>query len=96
MEYKMVTAIVLINAETNKINDLAQELTEIDGVREVFSVAGRYDLAAIVSVRENDQLAVVISDKMRHLDGIKSSETLIAFRMYSQTELRAGLDFGLD
>lgn len=92
----MVTGIVLIKAETDKINELAQGLVEIDGIREVYSVAGRYDLVAIVSVKDHEKLAEVISDQAHHLTGIVNSETLIAFRMFSQRELEAGFDLGLD
>lgn len=92
----MVTAIVLIKAETSRIPDLANQITEMEGVQEVFSVAGRVDLVAIVKVSRNEDLADVISDKMRHLDGIVETETMIAFRAYSKQELEAGFELGLD
>ena len=92
----MVTAIVLINAETNRIPELALQIADMKGVQEVFSVAGRYDLIAVVKVAENEQLADVISDRMRHLEGIVATETLIAFRAYSRQELEAGFELGLD
>jgi DNA-binding Lrp family transcriptional regulator len=92
----MVTAIVLIEAETNRIPELAEQIVNMDGVQEVFSVAGRHDLVAIVKVARNEDLADVISDRMRHLDGIVASETMIAFRAYSKKELEAGFELGLD
>jgi DNA-binding Lrp family transcriptional regulator len=66
------------------------------GVQEVFSVAGRVDLVALVKVARNEDLADVISDKMRHLEGIVETETMIAFRAYSKKELEAGFELGLD
>ena len=92
----MVTAIVLIQAETNRIPQLADQIVSMDGVQEVFSVAGRHDLVAIVRVGRNEELADVISDRMRHLDGIVATETMIAFRAYSKEELEAGFELGLD
>ncbi len=92
----MVTAIVLIEAETSRIPSLAEQIVNMDGVQEVFSVAGRHDLVAIVKVPRNEDLADVISDKMRHLDGIVATETMIAFRAYSKQELEAGFELGLD
>jgi len=92
----MVTAIVLIKAESDRIPATAQSIAEMDGVQEVFSVAGRYDIVAIVKVAHNEDLADVISDKMRHLDGIVESETMIAFRTYTKKELEAGFELGLD
>jgi DNA-binding Lrp family transcriptional regulator len=92
----MVTAIVMIKAETSRIPDLANQITEMEGVQEVFSVAGRVDLVAIVKVSRNEDLADVISDKMRHLEGIVETETMIAFLTYSKKELEAGFELGLD
>ncbi|HXW10830.1 MAG TPA: Lrp/AsnC ligand binding domain-containing protein [Steroidobacteraceae bacterium] len=92
----MVTALVLIKAATDKIPELAQTMAELDGVTEVFSVAGQYDLVALVRVRENEDLAKVISERMRKLPGITSSETLIAFKVYSRKDIEAAFQLGLD
>lgn len=83
----MVNAVVLIEAEADKITDLAKQLVEIEGVHEVFSVAGRYDLVAIIRVAENQDVADVVSSRIRHLDGIAKTETLIAFRVYSKADI---------
>lgn len=92
----MVTAVVLIKAQTDKVTALAEQMADIDGVSEVFSVAGQYDLVALVRVRENEDLARVISDKVRKLPGIVSSETLIAFKVYSKKDIEAAFSLGLD
>ncbi|MDJ0919029.1 MAG: Lrp/AsnC ligand binding domain-containing protein [Woeseiaceae bacterium] len=92
----MVTAIVLIEAETSRIPELADQIVNMEGVQELFSVAGRHDLVAIVKVARNEDLADVISDKMRNLEGIVATETMIAFRAYSKSELEAGFELGLD
>ncbi len=92
----MVTAIVLINAQTEMVSHVAEKLIELDGVKEVYSVAGRYDLVAIVRVSRNDELAKTIGDEARQLDGILKSETLIAFREFSRKDYEAGFDLGLD
>jgi DNA-binding Lrp family transcriptional regulator len=92
----MVTAVVLIKAKTDKVPDLAQKMAELEGVTEVFSVAGQYDLVALVRVRENEYLARVISERMRKLSGITSSETLIAFKVYSKKDIEAAFSLGLD
>lgn len=87
-----VSAVVLIKAETSLVNELAEQLAELPGVAEVFSVAGSWDLVALVRVRENDELANVISEHMRKLTGIIATETLIAFRVYTKAELATGFD----
>jgi DNA-binding Lrp family transcriptional regulator len=92
----MVTAVVLIKAQTDRVPELAEELAGLEGVSEVFSVAGQYDLVALVRVRENEDLATVISGRMRKLPGIISSETLISFKVYSKQDIDAGFALGLD
>lgn len=87
-----VSAVVLIKAETGLINELAEQLAELPGVTEVLSVAGQFDLVALVKVRENEELADVITHRMRKLRGILETQTLIAFRVYSKAELSAGFD----
>lgn len=83
----MVSAVVLIDAESDKVQQLAEQLVEIEGVPEVFSVAGRYDLVAILRVRENQDVADIVSAKIRTLDGVARTETLIAFRVYSREDI---------
>lgn len=53
-------------------------LEKISGVREVFGVFGRYDLAAIVEVESFEKLTAVVADEIRAVPGIESSETLTA------------------
>ncbi len=89
-----VSAVVLIKAETSSVNELAQQLVELKGVAEVFSVAGQYDLVAIVRVKENEQLAEVVSDKMRKLPGVVLTETMIAFRVFTKEAVEAMFDLG--
>lgn len=88
----MAVAIVLINVVAHETNHIAEELSAISGVSEVYSVAGNYDLVAIVRVNENDKLAELISDQMRRVSGIMRTETLIAFRAYSQHDLNSLFD----
>lgn len=90
-----VTAVVLIKANTDKVTALAEAMVEVSGVSEVFSVAGQYDLVAIVRASDNERLAEVVSDKIRKLEGIAGSETLIAFRAYSRAELETAYSLGL-
>jgi DNA-binding Lrp family transcriptional regulator len=95
-EGSMVAALVMIKAETDKVTQLAEALTETTGVSEVFSVAGQWDLVAIVRTRDNETLAEVVTDRIRKLPGITGSETMIAFRSYSRRELEAGFALGVD
>ena len=92
----MICAIVLINAEVDRIPEVAQEVAEIGGVTEVYSVTGNVDLIAMVRVRQHDQLADVIADRINKVDGVLLTQTHIAFRSYSRHDLEAAFSLGLD
>jgi DNA-binding Lrp family transcriptional regulator len=92
----MVTAIVLLSVERDKINAVADALTGMSGVSEVYSVAGQYDLAVIIRVSKNEDLADTITKQMLGVKGIVKSETLIAFRAYSRHDLETMFSVGLD
>ena len=84
----MITGIVLINVERAMIGDVIAGLQKIDGVSEVYSVAGEYDLVAIIRVRDNAELADIIATKMtRDLDGIIHTKTLVTLTAYSKIDL---------
>lgn len=90
----MVTAFTMLNVSRDLINQTAQKLLEIAGVTEVYSVAGEWDLVAIVRVRDNEQLAEVVTNHMLKLTAITRSQTLISFRVYSNYQLDAMFELG--
>lgn len=90
----MVTALVLLNVERNKVNDVAGKLAEMDGISEVYSVAGEFDLVAIIRVKENEALAEMVTNHLLKVGGITRSQTLIAFRVYSRHDLEAMFSIG--
>ncbi len=78
----MPTAIVLIKVKKGAIPETANELGRIDEVMEVYSVAGDYDLVALVRVEEYDRFSEVIANIMQGVAGIKRTKTLMAFKTY--------------
>lgn len=92
----MVTAVVLITASVDRIPELAQQIADLDGVTEVYSVTGEIDLVAMVRVRRQDQLAEVIAERLTKLPGVVRTETLIAFRTYSKHDLEAAFSIGVE
>ena len=92
----MIHAFVLIDAEPGRIADLAEELADVEGVAEVYSVAGEADVVAIVRVRHHEELADVVTRRITALDGIVNTRTLIAFQAFSRHDLEALWDLGSD
>ena len=92
----MVSSIVLINCERDKINSVAEQLTALKGITEVFSIAGRYDLVAVLRVANNEALAYLVTTQMLKVSGITDSETLIAFKVYSKHDLERMFEIGVE
>jgi DNA-binding Lrp family transcriptional regulator len=91
----MVTAIVLLNVARARVGEVADKLAATEGITEVYSVAGRYDLVAMVRVRTNEELADVVTNRMQRIEGIESTETLISFRAYSKVDLEGVFSIGM-
>ena len=92
----MITTIVMIAVESDQIPEVAQQIADIDGVSEVYSVAGDVDLVAIVRVREFDQIAEVIAGRISKVAGVVHTDTHVAFRAYSRHDLDAAFSIGFD
>jgi DNA-binding Lrp family transcriptional regulator len=88
----MVAAVVLIQAEREHIASAAQEVAEIDGVAEVYSVSGDWDLVAIVRVPEWEQIAEVVTEQLAKVPGLSRTYTLVSFRVYSRKDLDSAFD----
>lgn len=92
----MITAIVNINAAVDRIPEVAQAIADLEGVSEVYSVAGDVDLVAMVRVRRHEDLAEVIAGRLNKVTGVLSTQTLIAFQSYSRHDLEAAFSLGIE
>ena len=92
----MITAIVLVHTATDRIPETAQAIADLDGVSEVYSCAGDVDLIAVVKVAEHEQLADVIAGRVSKVEGVRRTDTHIAFRSYSRADTEATFSVGLD
>jgi len=90
----VITAIVFIQADVSRIPEVAQEIADLAGVSEVYSVTGEIDLIAMVRVAEHEQIAEVVADRLNKVPGVLSTETHIAFRAYSAHDLEAAFSLG--
>ena len=92
----MVNAIVLLTVERDKINTVAEQIAEMKNVSEVYSVGGRFDMVVIIRAKNNEALAELVTGHMLMVDGIKKSETLIAFKVHSRHDLESMFSIGLE
>ena len=73
----MPRAIVLVNANFGSDELVASRLREIHGVVSVYRVSGVYDIVALVQTNAISELRVIITDKIRKLDDIRSCITMM-------------------
>ncbi len=70
------------------VNEIADQLAEMDGITEIFSVTGEYDLVAMIRASDNDLLADIATDHMLQVYGIQKSETMLVSRCFSKHDLK--------
>jgi DNA-binding Lrp family transcriptional regulator len=90
----MITTIVLVKAEPRLIPQCAKHLAAIDGVTDVYSVSGEWDLVVLVKVPEYDDIAKIVTEKFPVVPGLVKTTTLTAFKAYSKADLEQGWDVG--
>lgn len=92
----MISTIVLIKAEPKQIPQCAMKLAGIEGVTEVYSVSGEWDLVAVVKVPQFEDIAKVITEEFPRAPGLIRTQTLTAFRVYSKKDLEQAWDIGVE
>ena len=90
----MTHAIVLIDAERTAMPSLGGQLADLEGVAEAYSVTGEWDFVAIIRVREQEELAPLITGRLAQIDGIKRTHTMVAFEVFSEHDLEALFSIG--
>ena len=73
----MHSAFVLMNAELGKETQIVNELEKIPNVKEVYPVYGVYDVMMVIESDSMEALRETITSRVRKLDGIKSTLTMI-------------------
>ena len=92
----MVTAFILMNVARPRLKSIADDLLAIEGIAEVYSVAGPFDIVAIARVKEHEALNDLVTEHVAALEGIENTETLIAFKTFSKKDLGMLWDIGVD
>jgi len=90
----MINAIILINAERTMINSVAEQLVSLPGITDVYSVSGRFDLVVVIRLPHADDLAELITEKVTKVDGITKTESMVAFKTLSKTDVASMFELG--
>jgi DNA-binding Lrp family transcriptional regulator len=73
----MPLSFVLINAEIGSEDEVLKELKKLPNVKESYVVYGVYDIVAKVEAESMDKLKEVVTWKIRRLDKVRSTLTMI-------------------
>ncbi len=90
----MTHAIVLIQADRSALATLGGELAGLEGVAEAYSVTGEWDFVALLRLREQEELATVVTGQISQLSGVVRTHTMVAFEVYSRHDLEALFSVG--
>jgi DNA-binding Lrp family transcriptional regulator len=88
----VTAAVVLIRTGPGDIPEIARRIASVEGVAEVYSVSGEYDLVAIVRVAEYERIAQIVTEEIARVPGLERTYTLTAFRVYSKLDAEAAWD----
>lgn len=91
----MVTAIVLIDVEADRIPEAAQQIADLAGVDQVYSCAGDVDLVALIRVADHEAIAELVPSHISKVPGVLRTVTHIAFREYSQRDEEDAFSIGM-
>jgi DNA-binding Lrp family transcriptional regulator len=73
----MPLAFVLVNAEVGSEDEVVEQLRKIANVKESYAVYGVYDVVAKVEAESMDKLKEIITWKIRRLDKVRSTLTML-------------------
>ena len=92
----MLTAFILVKSSRDGLASLGPHLADIEGIAEVYTVTGEWDFIAIARVREHEELAKVVTQRLAQLEGIERTQTMVAFQQFSAHDLEAMFGLGLE
>jgi DNA-binding Lrp family transcriptional regulator len=87
-------ALILVEAEKGGLRDLGQRLSDVDGVRVVYSVTGEWDFVAIVHLGKHQDLARIVTTDIAGLQGVAHTKTMVAFEVFSEHDLEGIFSIG--
>jgi len=87
---------MLVKSTREGLVNLGPRLADVEGVAEVYTVTGEWDFVVMVRVREHDELAKVVTQRLTKLDGIERTHTMVAFQQFSAHDLEAMFGLGIE
>lgn len=76
----MAEAVVMVNVDIGKEDEVFNKLLELPEVKEVYMVYGVHDLVVVLETSDMDAMRTLITQKIRKIDGVKSTITSIVIK----------------
>ncbi len=80
-----VTAIIIIQTESEKHENVEIELSRLEDVSEVYSVSGEYDILIKVWAHDLEELNKIVNNKIRAVDGVEDLTEMIVMERVKDT-----------
>jgi DNA-binding Lrp family transcriptional regulator len=77
----MAKAIILIKSNPGVDREVAGQVKKIEGVKNVYLAAGRFDIVAEVQTPDDASMLSVTYDKIRVIGGIKDTHTMFCLKV---------------
>jgi Lrp/AsnC family transcriptional regulator for asnA, asnC and gidA len=87
-----VTALIIIQTETEKHEHVEIELPKLEQVSQVYSISGEYDILIKVWAKNLEELNEIINSQIRTIDGIEELRELIIMERLKDEQLKIKLD----
>jgi Lrp/AsnC family transcriptional regulator for asnA, asnC and gidA len=78
-------AFIGLKVDPGRLEAIAGSIAELDEVTYLVVTAGRYDLICEVVCADNEHLLRVLTERFSHIDGIRSTETLVELRFVKES-----------
>ena len=88
----MIVALVMIRCARDSIPEAARTISGFEGVDEVYSVTGDWDLVVKIQVPRWEQVAEVVTEKIAKVPDLERTETHMAFRVFSKEDMAASYE----
>jgi DNA-binding Lrp family transcriptional regulator len=78
----MKAAFVMVKCELGRLEEVANAIMELDGVSEVHSVTGSWDLLVKLFAPSYEAFGDLIPDLLQKVPGVRDTQTMLAFRAF--------------
>jgi Lrp/AsnC family transcriptional regulator for asnA, asnC and gidA len=83
---KNTTAILMIKCDVGSATEIAERLSKIPDVVEVYSTIGEYDIVAKIRTEDMETLKNIVEKRLRMIKGLHEIRTSVAFDSYKEDQ----------